>query len=148
MQTTPIAKPTGHKLGGGRCGLPWPCWGSTLERLPFPAHLVGFNRLGAPRVNDVTNGAKCVAFFRSPSRCLRPSLCSGEIKCSLARTCAVLFLIGADPVLGPAAVDELPDVFAHPNLLGPRPRALLGALRGCVDAQLAAEELVRRRVVQ
>src|SRR5437870_6390740 len=73
MQTIPIAKPIGHRLGGGRCGLPWPCWGSTLERLPFPAHLVGFNRVAAAPVNDVTSDAmaypqKVLRTFRSHPR--------------------------------------------------------------------------------
>src|SRR6266568_2715590 len=77
MQTTPIAKPIGHRLGGGRCGLPWPCWGSTLERLPFPAHLVGFNRVYTASVNDVTDAAtlyprKVLRTFRSRPRLFTP----------------------------------------------------------------------------
>src|SRR4051812_26720160 len=144
MQTTPIAKPTGHRLGGGRCGLPWPCWGSTLERLPVPAHLVGFNRLGAAPVNDVTDAAtireKCFALFAG---WLLPSLCSGEIKASKAISRPVLRGICPDRVFLPAAVDQCADLRAHLDLLGPRPRALVRAFRGRVDAELATEELMR-----
>src|ERR671936_1749755 len=56
--------------------------------------------------------------------------------------------IDTDPVFLPAAVDERLDRFAHSDLFGPRPRALVWALRGRVDPQLAAEELVGRRVVK
>src|SRR5215470_13525418 len=53
-----------------------------------------------------------------------------------------------EAVLGPAAVDERPDLGAHLDLLGPGPRALLGPLRGRVDAELAAEELPLGGVVE
>src|SRR5436190_20597678 len=53
-----------------------------------------------------------------------------------------------EPVLVPAAVDQLTDLVAHPDLLGPGSRSLIGPLRGGVDPELAAEELVRRRVVE
>ena len=46
-----------------------------------------------------------------------------------------------DAVLGPAAVDERPDLGAHLDLLRPLARALLGPLVRRVDPELAAEEL-------
>src|SRR6478752_6521368 len=79
---------------------------------------------------------------------LLPSHGSGEIKGSKAFSCAVLTRFGPDAVFLPAAVDQRTDFFAHLDLLRPRPRALVGALRRRVDAELSAEELVCRRVVE
>src|SRR3954454_14170707 len=79
---------------------------------------------------------------------LLPSLCSGEIKGLKAILRPALRRIYADRVFVPAAVDERADLLAHLDLLGPRPRALVRALRGRVDPELAAEELVRRRVIE
>ena len=53
-----------------------------------------------------------------------------------------------DAVLGPAPVDEVADLRAHLDLVGPRPGALLGPLRGGVDPELAADELALGRVVE
>ena len=53
-----------------------------------------------------------------------------------------------DPVLRPAAVDESLHLGGHLDLGRPLARALVGALVGGVDPDLAAEELARRRVVE
>src|SRR5436190_22251277 len=53
-----------------------------------------------------------------------------------------------DPVLVPPPVDQSADFLTHLDLFRPRSRALVWALRGGVDTQLAAEELMRRRVVE
>src|SRR6266850_748740 len=52
------------------------------------------------------------------------------------------------PIFRPAPVDELAHLLAHHDLGGPLPRALQRALRRRVDADLAADELQRRRVVE
>src|SRR5437868_15438212 len=54
----------------------------------------------------------------------------------------------SDAVFVPAPVDELADRGAHFDLVRPRTRSLSRALRGRVDADLAADELQGRRVVQ
>src|ERR1022692_1913015 len=53
-----------------------------------------------------------------------------------------------DAVLVPAAVDEVADLRAHLDLLGPGPGPLLRPLGGRVDPELAADELALRRVVE
>src|SRR5512133_714193 len=88
---------------------------------------------------------KCFALFVG---LLLPSHGSGEIKGSKAFSCAVLTRFRPDAVFLPAAVDQRTDFFAHLDLLRPRPRALVGALRRRVDAELSAEELVCRRMVK
>ena len=55
---------------------------------------------------------------------------------------------GDEPVVGPAAVDERPHLGAHLDPGRPLPRALVRALLGRVDAELAAIELPGRRVVE
>ena len=53
-----------------------------------------------------------------------------------------------DAVLLPPAVDERLDLGRHLDLLGPRPRVLFRQLVRGVDAELAADELTARRVVE
>src|SRR5215216_3044562 len=53
-----------------------------------------------------------------------------------------------DAVFTPPLRHELLDLRRHLDLGRPLPRALRRRLRGCVDAQLAADELQRRRVVE
>src|SRR6476659_8033721 len=74
--------------------------------------------------------------------------CSGSTNRSLtANGCAGEREL-TEAVLGPAARDELLDLGAHLDLLGPRPRSLLGPLRGRVDAELATEELALGGVIE
>src|SRR6266550_9600994 len=91
---------------------------------------------------------KCFALSDRVRVCLRPSHSSGEITGSEAFSCAILSCLCPDPVFLPAAGDELADLVAHLDLLGPRPRTFVPALRGRVDAELAAEELMRGGVVE
>src|SRR6266571_1235954 len=79
---------------------------------------------------------------------LLPSHDSGEIKGSQPISRAVPICIRADAVFAPAAVDQSAYFIAHPDLLRPRPGALVGPLRGRVDSELAAKELVGRGVVE
>src|SRR2546422_8686181 len=91
---------------------------------------------------------KCFALADRVRVCSRPSHGSGEIKGSKAFSCAVLTRFRTDAVFLPAAVDQRTDFFGHLDLLRPRPRALVGAFRRRVDPEFAAEELVRRRMVE
>ena len=52
------------------------------------------------------------------------------------------------PVLGPAAGDEVADLVAHDDLLGPGPGVLLGKLVRRVDPELASVELSLGRVIE
>src|SRR5436305_12383615 len=75
-----------QKAGGRKVRFLLARLGLHLERLPSPAHLVGFNRLDAALVNDVTADAMGTEENAShfPRNWLVPSLCSGEIKRSQA----------------------------------------------------------------
>ena len=115
----PTAKPTGHRLGPGTCG---------CSRLGSKSRMQQIQASSQPGRRQRRNSAHG-ANYDGSRRCLH----AGSV---------------GDPVLGPAAVDELADLGAHLDLRRPLARALVRALRGRVDAELAADELARRRVVE
>src|SRR3954469_24784814 len=101
----------------------------------------------AKPIGHSVGGGRCVSSWSDS--CLVSGLgCSASTGRSLIGNAAAAAGELTQAVLGPAARDELLDLRAHLDLVGPRPRALLRPLRGRVDAELAAEELPLGCVVE
>src|SRR5438445_482651 len=102
---------------------------------------------GSTTKGDSVGGGRCASSW-SDSCSVSGLGCSGSTIRSLIGNADVAGRELTQPVLGPAARDELFDLGAHLDLLRPRTRAFLRPLCGRVDAELAADELPLGRMVE
>src|SRR3954471_19355494 len=101
----------------------------------------------AKPIGQIVGGGRCASSWSDS--CSASGLgCSGSTGRSLTANGAAAKRELAQAVLGPAPRDELLDLRAHLDFVGPRAGAFLRPLRGRVDAELAAEELALGGVVE